>query len=85
MHIDKYKKDGGYFDEDDVYHGDDAIGFYMSYIFGFCGCGAPEACLLHIYKYLKLINENKYYNEHENIEESGMKYFIYYWFDKIHL
>lgn len=56
MRIDKYKTtDGhdkgtiwdGYTDPDGVWH-QDANGFILGYIFGFCGCGMPTEAMKYI-------------------------------------
>lgn len=93
MYIDKYKKEDGYYDEDDVFYGD-AKEFYQTKIFGFCGCGLPEENLEYIHDGLTHIGAER--PEHDGwdvwykkwIEEGAVifgnessRYFFFYWCD----
>lgn len=48
MYIDKYKKEDGYYDENDCFW-EDAESFLQGKIFGFCCCGNPLYSLKHIH------------------------------------
>ena len=94
MHIDKFKKDDGFYDEDDVFYGP-AEDFIQSKIFGFCGCGDPEENLKFILAGLSHINDKRPKNldfdvwwkqwikrGHEIFGNERSRQFFFYWADK---
>lgn len=93
LYIDKFKKEGGYYDESGCYY-EDAESFYQSHIFGFCGCGLPEDNLKYIRDGLEHIEKGsvenvdfeKWWGEGNSIlGNSRSMYFFYYWCDKMEL
>ena len=97
MYIDKYKKDDGYYDEDDCYY-ETAKDFIQTKILGFCGCGRPEDNLEYIRDGLAHINaprsKNMTHEQHSEWFKKWVKrgheifgnelsrYFFFYWCDK---
>ena len=98
MHIDKYKKDGGYEDEDGCFY-ESALDLYQSHFFGFCGCGCNDDNIRYIRDGLSYIDSlmivgpenraarNIWWEEmqmkgEEIFGNQQAKYFFYYWADK---
>lgn len=93
MNIDKFKKEGGYYDEDGVFH-EDAESFLQTKILGFCGCGNPELSLKHtqtalrqVYNLKELVWEKKQTFKDWDAESEKLlggeasAYFMWYWLD----
>ena len=93
MNIDKFKKEDGYYDEDNCFY-EDAETFLQTKVLGFCGCGNPDASLKHaqislrqVSNLKKLVWEEKQTWEEwdaENKKLLGGKtgvYFMWYWLD----
>ena len=93
MFIDKFKKEDGYYDQDNCYY-EDAESFIATGMLGFCGCGMPEAALEHVRKALQLVDDleqlvweqSMRYKEWEKRKEGvfaseGAEYFMWYYLD----
>ena len=93
MHIDKYKKEDGYYDEDDIYY-EDSESFLQGKILGFCNCGMPENSLKHVQLALRQVSNLKciVWEKKQTIEEWDAEnnkllggetgtYFMWYWLD----
>ena len=92
MFIDKFKKDDGYYDKDNIYY-EDAETFISTGIFSFCGCGMPDEALKYIKDSLELVNDlTKVHNKEMTYIEwedkcnllfnnVGSKYFMWYFLD----
>ena len=65
MHIDKYKKDDGYYDDDNT--------FCQVRLFGFCSCGLPRKNLEYIRDGLAHIDVkyNRYWCDAQGLTEHG--------------
>lgn len=93
MNIDKFKKEDGYYGENDCFY-EDAKSFLQNKILGFCGCGDPDLSLKHTQTALRqvsnlkeLVWENKQTWKEWDAEnkkllggETGV-YFMWYWLD----
>ena len=93
--IDQYKKEDGYYSEDNCYY-ETAVDFMQINQFGFCGCGDPEGNLEFIMKGLQHIDRDqpedrskfgqwfdKWVKEgHEIFGNEESRYFFFYWADK---
>ena len=93
LKIDSKKDKYGYFVYENIEYGE-AADYYMSGVFGFCGCGMPEATLEYIHDGLQLIadlqdmvwEEKQTYEEwRANIDRLfggyGQEYFFFYVMD----
>ena len=91
MYIDKYKKDDGYYYDDNKSCYEDAETFYRVGVFGFCSCGFPKENLRYIRDGLAHIDveydrRDNFYDrwKREGLEIFGnekSEYFFYYWCD----
>jgi len=98
VHIDKYKKNNGYYDEDDCFY-ECAEDFLQMKIFGFCGCGHPDENLKYIRDGLihlsrgdcpSVMSPEQHSKWFDNWVAEGNKifgneksrYFFFYWCDK---
>lgn len=77
MFVDKYKKEDGYYDENDCFY-EDAEEFIQCHILNFCGCGSPDRNIQYVYNVLKRIESNK-------TEDTDTEYFALYTLDKLGL
>jgi hypothetical protein len=84
MHIDKFKKEDGYYYKDGCSY-EDAESFIQSTILGFCNCGRPWVSLEFIAKCLKQVDiyHDSDFDEwqEENskiIGDEGVQYFAWY-------
>lgn len=98
LYIDKFKKEDGYYDEDDCRY-ETALDFIVIGIFKFCGCGNPKSSMEYIRDILALIeaidlNSNGAFDEAwklrwKNLEgffkSRGEQYTMYYLLDKLEL
>ncbi len=94
MYIDKFKKEDGYYDEDECFY-EDAESFLQIKVFGFCVCGCPDENLIFIKNGLSHIDNKQpdgmdHHTWYENWVSEGHKifgneqsrYFFFYWCDK---
>lgn len=100
MYIDKFQKEGSYYDEDGCCY-ETAEDFYQSRSFNFCGCGSPDKNLEYIRDGLAHIDKtqpenisreeyHKWYDEwkkegHEIFGNEKARYFFFYWADMLEL
>lgn len=88
MFIDKFKREDGYYDQDNCYY-EDAESFISIGILGFCGCGMPADALEYVRKALQLVDDVVIWGDrsaHEQWEErkrelfsdDGAEYFMWY-------
>ncbi len=93
MFIDKFKKEGGYYDQDECYY-EDAESFISNSVLGFCGCGMPDAALEYVRKALQIVDDLKQlvwekkltYEQWEERKKEvfankGAEYFMWYFLD----
>jgi hypothetical protein len=59
MHIDRYKKPDGSYEDPEGCHHEDAESFLQTYVLGFCGCGRPEDSLAYVRDVLQHIDNLK--------------------------
>lgn len=93
MYIDKFKKENGYYDQNECYY-EDAESFISNGILGFCGCGMPDAALEYVRKALQIVDDLKQlvwkkkitYEQWEERKKEvfvndGAEYFMWYFLD----
>ena len=74
MYIDKYKKENGYYDEENCFYSSTEA-FKQVKILGFCMCGDPESNLEFIRDTLIFINGNKEIRSFEERENQAKELF----------
>lgn len=92
MFIDKFKKEDGYYDQNECYY-EDAESFIATAILGFCGCGMPDKALEHVRRALQIVDDIKLVQEKkitylqweerkkEVFANEGAEYFMWYFLD----
>jgi len=76
MHIDKFKKEDGYYDESECFY-EDAESFIQTKLFGFCGCGYPDDNLIYVRDSMRLLR-NFRFSEHDEKNESWEEFYKRY-------
>ena len=93
MHIDKFKKEDGYYDEDNCFY-ENAENFISTGMLGFCGCGEPDEALSYVHKALQIVDdlsrlvhgkkityEQWEENNKDEFVNDGAMYFMWYFLD----
>jgi hypothetical protein len=68
MHIDKFKKRDGYYDDEGCFY-ENAIDFMQVGVFGFCGCGSPKDNLIYIRDSMRLLRDFCFAEHDEKAEK----------------
>lgn len=91
MHIDKFKREDGYFTEDNV-HYEDAESLIQIEMLGFCGCGNPDDAAEYVRKVLQNIQDRDKVSKGITFDDwwkqvnelfpiNGSAYFMWYFLD----
>jgi hypothetical protein len=79
MHIDRFKKDDGYYDEDDCYY-EDAATFIQGKLLDFCCCGDPCSNLEYVRDSLLFLKKK---SDHNRTEERFDSEFYKQWNEEV--
>jgi len=91
--IEKYKREDGYYDEDDCYY-EDAESILTVHVLKFCGCGLPGEAMEFVGKVMRLLRDMhddhdvwdaKWKELDELFPNDGIRYLVYYYLDNLEL
>lgn len=78
--IEKLKKNGSYYEDEDGCSWDCKYEYIWMEVFGFCGCGLPEDSFMDVFNVLDRKDRKEEWDESK--DGSQLAHFILYWLDK---